>query len=159
LQCMPRRMGRGMSGNLNRSKSAMKPYGNVILMTAICIAIFTLFMAPRPAHAQRCPAGQDAFLNCLPLNHQGYRATNEISIRQQEYARSHSGRTGVSSAPSECARRYINKLAKRRDPRVLRASAGTYRRGDTREAAETLRYTPDFQSVHREAFRACGLKP
>jgi hypothetical protein len=29
----------------------MKPYGNVILMTAICIAIFTLFMALRPAHA------------------------------------------------------------------------------------------------------------
>jgi hypothetical protein len=130
-----------------------------MLTLARTTIIIALLMAIQPAHAQRCPAGTDAFLNCLPLNHQGYRATNEISIRQQEYARSHSGRTGVSSAPSECARRYINKLAKRRDPRVLRASAETYRRGDTREAAETLRYTPDFQSVHREAFRACGLKP
>jgi hypothetical protein len=45
-------MGRGMSGNLNRGKRAMKPYGNVILMTLICIVIFWVFMALRPAQAQ-----------------------------------------------------------------------------------------------------------
>jgi hypothetical protein len=46
-------MGRGMSGNLNRGKRAMKPYGNVILMTLICIVIFWVFMALRPAHSQQ----------------------------------------------------------------------------------------------------------
>jgi hypothetical protein len=40
-------MGRGMSGNLNRGKRAMKPYGNVILV------IFWVFMALRPAQAQQ----------------------------------------------------------------------------------------------------------
>jgi hypothetical protein len=146
-----------MSGNLNRSKSAMKPYGNVILMTAICIAIFTLFMAPRPAHAQRCPAGQDAFLNCLPLNHQGYRATNEISIRQQEYARSHSGRTGAQRAARgradapylACIRNRTAALIRRGDPRALRSAETTRQRGSAIG-------TPAFQSMLRENERACG---
>jgi len=31
----------------------------------VCVAVFMLFMAPRPAHAQRCPAGADAFGSCL----------------------------------------------------------------------------------------------
>jgi hypothetical protein len=36
----------------------------------IAIVIGLMFLiAPAPAHAQRCPAGQDAFLNCLPLDH------------------------------------------------------------------------------------------
>jgi hypothetical protein len=48
----PRRMGHGMSGDLNRGKRAMKPYGNVILMTLICIVIFWVFMALRPANAR-----------------------------------------------------------------------------------------------------------
>jgi len=33
----------------------MKTYGNIILMTVICIVIFWVFMALRPASAQ--PAG------------------------------------------------------------------------------------------------------
>ena len=43
-----------MSGNLNRSKRAMKPYGNVTLMTLICIVVFWVFMALRPAQASGC---------------------------------------------------------------------------------------------------------
>jgi hypothetical protein len=41
-----------MSGNLNGSKRVMKPHGNVILMTVICIVIFWVFMTLRPAQAQ-----------------------------------------------------------------------------------------------------------
>jgi hypothetical protein len=35
----------------------------------VCVAVFILVMALRPAHAQRCPAGADAFGTCLPLDH------------------------------------------------------------------------------------------
>ena len=49
----------------------------LILMTTICIVILWIFMAPRPAHAQRCPAGADAFQNCLPLDHR-YGGPGEI---------------------------------------------------------------------------------
>ena len=35
----------------------MKTYGNVILMTAICIVIFWVFMALRPADAARIRCG------------------------------------------------------------------------------------------------------
>jgi len=34
------------------SKRAMKTFGNLILMTVICIVIFWIFMALRPAQAQ-----------------------------------------------------------------------------------------------------------
>src|SRR6516165_2078943 len=37
----------------NQGKSVMKPYGNVVLMATICIVIFWVFMALRPASAQQ----------------------------------------------------------------------------------------------------------
>jgi len=40
----------------------MKTYGNIILMTVICIVIFWVFMALRPASAGGCPqCGGDGF--------------------------------------------------------------------------------------------------
>jgi hypothetical protein len=38
-------------------------------MRQTIITVFMLFMALGPAHAQRCPAGADAFGSCLPLDH------------------------------------------------------------------------------------------
>jgi hypothetical protein len=35
----------------------------------VCVAGLMLVMALRPAQAQRCPAGADAFGTCLPLDH------------------------------------------------------------------------------------------
>jgi hypothetical protein len=46
----------------------------------VCVAVFMLFMALGPAQAQRCPAGHDAFLNCLPLDHR-YGGPGQIQRR------------------------------------------------------------------------------
>jgi len=54
----------------------MKTYRNIILMAIICIVIFWVFMALRPAQAQRCPAGEDQFHNCLSMD-PGMRARQE----------------------------------------------------------------------------------
>jgi hypothetical protein len=40
-----------------------------MLTLARTTIIIALFMAIQPAHAQRCPAGADAFGSCLPLHH------------------------------------------------------------------------------------------
>jgi hypothetical protein len=39
------------------------------LFTAIAIAIAIVLVTSASAIAQRCPAGADAFLNCLPPDH------------------------------------------------------------------------------------------
>jgi hypothetical protein len=52
-------------------------YGNLIFMTVVYVAVFMVFMALGPAHAQRCPAGADAFGSCLPLDHR-YGGPGEI---------------------------------------------------------------------------------
>jgi hypothetical protein len=43
--------------------------GDTMKTSIVCVAAFMLFMALHPAHAQRCPAGADAFGSCLPLDH------------------------------------------------------------------------------------------
>jgi hypothetical protein len=47
----------------------MRLYAHLTVMATACVAVFMLFMALHPAHAQRCPAGADAFGSCLPLDH------------------------------------------------------------------------------------------
>jgi hypothetical protein len=42
---------------------------NAALMLIVLVALFMVLMALRPAAAQRCPAGADAFGSCLPLDH------------------------------------------------------------------------------------------
>jgi len=47
--------------------------------------ITALFLATGTAHAQRCPAGQDAFLNCLPMD-QRYGQPGQIPTPQLQHA-------------------------------------------------------------------------
>ena len=43
--------------------------GTAALIATLAVVALLLFTALRPAHAQRCPAGADAFGSCLPLDH------------------------------------------------------------------------------------------
>jgi hypothetical protein len=106
----------------------------------ICVAVFMLFMALGPAHAQRCPAGADEFLNCLPLDHR-YGGPGAI---QQKQSRPRMNR---------CVYNYV--MERRGDPRITRLAVETTKRGGTVEAADTLRGMRDYVSVQRQAFRAC----
>jgi hypothetical protein len=106
----------------------------------ICVAVFMLFMALGPAHAQRCPAGADAFLNCLPLDHR-YGGPGTIQQRQSR------------PRMNRCVYNYV--MERRSDPRIMRLVAETIKRGNTVEAANSLRGTRDYVLGQRQAFRAC----
>jgi hypothetical protein len=54
-----------------------------------------------------------------------------------------------------CVYNYTLEMGRRGDPRTLRLVAETRRRGETR----SLVGTRDFVAMHRQARRACGLKP
>jgi hypothetical protein len=48
-----------------RSDPRIMRRGDTMKTSIICVAVFMLFMALGPAHAQRCPAGADAFRRVL----------------------------------------------------------------------------------------------
>jgi hypothetical protein len=56
---------------------------------------------------------------------------------------------------NHCVLNYVRNLERRGDARTIRLNAQTNKRGGTIEAADTLRGTPDYVSVHRQAWRAC----
>jgi hypothetical protein len=55
---------------------------------------------------------------------------------------------------NECVYQYV--LAMKKDSRMVYLNRETHKRGGTVEAANTLSSTPEYQSVQRQAFKACG---
>jgi len=105
----------------------------------ICTAALTLIgtiIGASSAHAQRCPAGQDAFLNCLPPDHR-YGGPGEISRPQLERAH--------RTPRNQCKHDYVMSL-RPTDPR--------FRRTPPTDPAAARR-TREFISLNREAERAC----
>jgi hypothetical protein len=103
------------------------------LLMLPCVA---LCLAAQPASAQRCPAGADAFQNCLPLDHR-YGGPGEISRPQREHAH--------RTPRNQCKHDYVMRL-RPTDPRFQRTPP-------TDPAA--ARRTREFISLNREAERAC----
>lgn len=117
----------------------------------ICIAALTLIGTIIGASpAQRCPAGHDAFLNCLPLDHR-YGGPGEISRPQLQRAQAYVRQGPYRNDPAylACIRSRTTAAIKRGDPRALRSAEETRARG-------TAIGTPAFQSLLRENERACG---
>jgi hypothetical protein len=133
----------------------MKTFGNLFLMTLLCVAIFILFMGIRPAPAQ------------------------QWSI--SDIGRSHGYVTGPGmpkcnkAVSEECRRLYPDKQARRptrsgydcgynyvtdrpHDARVVRLAEEIKRRGGGIEAVRSLRDTPDYRSIHRDMTRSCGRR-
>jgi hypothetical protein len=117
----------------------------------VCVAVFMLFMALHPAHAQRCPAGADAFQNCLPLDHR-YGGPGEIPRPQLHRAQ----RTQQILTPhNRCKREYVMKLDARTHPALRRQLAEMEKLGGGEKAAKALKGTRDFRAINAEAERAC----
>jgi hypothetical protein len=128
------------------------------MLAATVVAL--VWISSLPAHAQRCPSGADAFLNCLPPDHR-YGGPGEISRPQLQRAqRAHQIRTpqGTYSASQyNCVYNYVGK--RKADPRAMRLHAMARSRGDTSPAGyDALGNTPEFRSLNREAERACRGK-
>jgi hypothetical protein len=116
----------------------------------VCVALFMLFMALHPAHAQRCPAGADAFMNCLPLDHRTG-GPGEISIQQRRFAQSH---RNTGNRYLNCIHNRTTALIRRGDPRALRSVEAT--RSGYRYGIGPPEYARAYQSMLRENERACG---
>jgi hypothetical protein len=114
------------------------------------LSIAVLFLATGTAQAQRCPAGADAFLNCLPPDHR-YGGPGEISRPQLQRAQAYIRQGPYRNDPAylACIRSRTTAAIKRGDPRALRSVEETRARG-------TAIGTPAFQSLLRENERACG---
>jgi hypothetical protein len=123
----------------------MKTVSSLALGTAICVVIFWVFMALRPANAQREGGNYMGgyFGDCRLPN------CAVDTYRRPPLA--------AQPRPNKCMYRYIMAKAGK-DARVDRLAAETTRRGGTTEAAATLSGTHDYQSVQREAKRACGVR-
>ena len=126
---------------------------------ALLAGVAALFLAT-PAQAQRCAAGQDAFLNCLPLDHR-YGGAGEIPRPQPERAqrRIRTPQGTYSASQYNCVYRYVGRLKAANDPRTVRLQAMAGKRGDTSAAGfDALGHTRDFVSMNSEAHRACGVR-
>jgi hypothetical protein len=106
-----------------------------LLLTGIA----ALFLATETAHAQRCPAGQDAFLNCLPTD-QRYGQPGQIPTPQLQHAQRH----GRAARP--CVYDYVMGLRRRGDPRARRIEA----------AGAATPGNRNFDAVVAEAERRCS---
>src|SRR5262249_37329868 len=117
-----------------------------LLLTGISV----LFLATGAAQAQRCPAGADAFLNCLPLDHR-YGGPGEISRPQLQRAQAYVRQGPYRNDPAylACIRSRTTAAIKRGDSRALRSVEETRRNG-------TAIGTPAFQSLLRENERGCS---
>lgn len=106
----------------------MKVTGNLILMRLVCVVIFWVFMALRPAHALPPCTGHVTGL-CEGADPCMFNYVMSLAHRKGPIAEA-----------------------------AARAAAETVRRGDTVEAARRLSNTRDWILVHRAAKRACGRK-
>jgi hypothetical protein len=135
-------------------------HGDAAAVALIILALISILLAfaPTPARAQRCPAGQDQFMNCLSMNPQ-MRAkqeqwANQPAARQIPGAQPY-GASGGRPTTNPCVYR---KAMQSRDPRMVRLAAETARRGNTVEAANTLRNTADYEALQRKFFRECAAR-
>jgi hypothetical protein len=110
--------------------------GNAILLAIIVAAMALLFAALSPARAQRCPAGQDYFLNCLPMG-----GGQQVNAQR-------------AKARYNCAYRRSVALTRARDPRQMRIAA-KWRAGIN--VAGSLD-DPDNRSVVLDLVRYCAAR-
>jgi hypothetical protein len=125
----------------------------------ICVAVFIMFMALKPAHAQRCPAGQDQFMNCLSMNPQ-MRArqeqwANQPAARQIPGAQPYGagGNRQQPTANSRCALAWI----KRNWDGPLLQRTRTVKGYDPADAARKAdaAYPEDWAEIRRRIAASC----
>lgn len=130
-------------------------------MRKALVAIVLLLATCAMAHAQRCPAGQDQFLNCLSSNPQ-------MRARQEQWANQPAARRipgaqpygaasgGAQTTINRCVYAEAVKMERRKDPRYMRFKQEGDRRGGTFEAGKSaIRDSAEAQSLQRELFRKC----
>ena len=118
-----------------------------VLLFATPVVLLVL-IAPTASWAQRCPAGQDQFLNCLPSN-------PAARARHEQWA---SGR-GPKSTINPCVRRKALQYDRRGDPEVRRYVRESNLRGGGYEGSQAaIREVPEVQALQRRLFRECGVR-
>jgi hypothetical protein len=136
-----------------------KFWRQVLLTVAILYALIAYALIS-VASAQRCPAGHDQFLNCLPLS--GAARTRHEQWSNQPVARQIPGAQPYGAAPTTGMNPCVYRLAARAlqtDPRGQLYRAAVARAGGTREAADAVRdSSPEAQALRRDLFRRCGAR-
>jgi hypothetical protein len=145
--------------------------GAATMIAVLAVAAALLFLALRPAHAQQWQLpnyGRDHGVVTEPGMPKCNTAVSEECRRlygraQRRGGQAPAGRGSVASNdpqyPAPLSTCVLRRLSNNRDPRYVRLTAETQRRGGSRAAAETLRTSSDFQSLRSELFRKCGLQP
>jgi hypothetical protein len=129
------------------------------------LAAILLLISATVASAQRCPAGQDQFHNCLSMNPQ-MRAKQEAWANQPAAYQIPGAqplgatRSTAGSSMNPCVYRKAIALERARNPRYMRYKAAADRAGGTFEAGGTvIRSSPEFHALKRDLFRQCGARP
>jgi hypothetical protein len=126
------------------------------MIRGLFAVVALLALSTATASAQRCPAGQDQFLNCYPM-------TGATRAKHEQWANQPAARRipGAQAAPNgqpmdPCVYQKAMTYGAAGDPRMVRLRAANAKIGGTAASANTLRNTRDYRSLQHELRAACG---